>query len=290
MQIPTLFATLALSSVRRELRYTLVRIRPLGWATSQILVFDALLKGSDNLIAQETKLRDALEDAEAQLDHIDGELDVLVLHIDKFIRASMGGGPRDLLLKALFQGQSASRFVRPQLGPELDHVRTWPALLAGAPLAKLVTLGTDVAALMTRIDTAITAHAKASADMAAFELNVQGPFVAKVNGERQSLAGEAMKQKRLDGSSGEVGLFRRQTKPRAKAPLTLTAIERLIREAEADVAELKAQQTELVAEAAAEVEAQAERQRKEAALRELQKLEAETKEKTKALRSELGLN
>ena len=73
-------------------------------------------------------------------------------------------------------------------------------------------------------------------------------------------------------------------------PLTLTAIERLIREAEADVAELKAQQTELVAEAAAEVEAQAERQRKEAALRELQKLEAETKEKTKALRSELGLN
>ena len=56
-------------------------------------------------------------------------LDVLVLHIDKFIRASMGGGPRDLLLKALFQGQSASRFVRPQLGPELDHVRTWPALL-----------------------------------------------------------------------------------------------------------------------------------------------------------------
>ncbi|MFO0620758.1 MAG: hypothetical protein U0745_05135 [Polyangia bacterium] len=99
-----------------------------------------------------------------------------------------------------------------------------------------------------------------------------------------------MKQKAARWQQRRSGAVSAATKPRAKAPLTLTAIERLIREAEADVAELKAQQTELVAEAAAEVEAQAERQRKEAALRELQKLEAETKEKTKALRSELGLN
>lgn len=289
MQIPTLSATLALSSVRRELRYTLVRIRPLSWTTSQVLVFDALLKSCDNLIVQETKLRDALEDAEAQLDLVDGELDVLALHIDKFIRASMSGGPRDLLLKALFQGQTPSRFVRPQLGPALDHIRTWPALLAGAPLAKLVSLGSDVDSLLKRIDTAIAVHAKASSDMAAFALNVQGPFVAKANGERQSLGGEAKKQKRLDGSDGDIGLFRVQ-RSKPKAPVTLSSIDRLIQDAEAEVAVLRSQKTELQAEAKAEADALAERKRKEAALAELRKLEAETKEKAKALRSELGLN
>lgn len=288
MQIPTLSPSFALSSVRRELRYTLVRIRPFSWATAQLLAFEALLKTCDILIAQELVLRDALEDAEAQIDHVDSELDALALYLDKFIRASLGGGQRDLLLKAMFQGQSPSRFVRPQLGPELDQVRTWPALLAGAKLAKLVALGTDVESLLKRIDTAIAAHAKASSDMAAFALNVHGPFVAKANGERQSLGGEAMKQKRLDGTSGDVGLFRRLSRSRAKDVVTLSAMDGLIQEAEAQVATLKKQKTELEAEAKAEAEELAELQRKEAELSELAKLEAETREKAKALRSELG--
>ena len=112
MQIPTLSPSHALSSVRRELRYTLMRIRPLFWATTQVLSFEALLKDCDSLIAQELVLRDALEDAEAQLDHIDGELDALALYLDKLIRAELSGGPRDLLLKAMFQGLPPSRFVR----------------------------------------------------------------------------------------------------------------------------------------------------------------------------------
>ena len=62
----------------------------------------------------------------------------------------MGGGPRDLLLKALFKVSRRAGLCDRSLDRELDHVRTWPALLAGAPLAKLVTLGTDVAALMTQ--------------------------------------------------------------------------------------------------------------------------------------------
>lgn len=290
MQIPTLSPSFALSSVRRELRYTLVRIRPLPWATAQVLVFDALLNSCDNLIAQEQTLRDDLEDAEAQLDQVDGELDALVLSLDKFIRASMAAGARDLLLKAMFQGQSPSRFVRPQLGPELDQVRTWPALLAGAKLAKLVAMGTEVAALLVRIDAAVAAHAKASSDMAAFALNVHGPFVAKVNGERQSLAGEAGKQSRLDGSGGEAGLFRRLSKSRAKPVVTLSAIDGLIKEAEAQVAVLKTQKAELEADAKAEAAALAERKQKEAELVELRKLEAETKEKAKSLQNELGLH
>ena len=143
MQIPTLSPSFALSSVRRELRYTLVRIRPLPWATAQVLVFDALLNSCDNLIAQEQTLRDDLEDAEAQLDQVDGELDALVLSLDKFIRASMAAGARDLLLKAMFQGQSPSRFVRPQLGPELDQVRRLMNI-ARSPLVEIKSSGFEL--------------------------------------------------------------------------------------------------------------------------------------------------
>ena len=289
MQIPTLSPSFSLASVRRELRYTLVRMRPLPWAAAQVPVFEGLLKHCDSLMAQETKLQDALEDAEAQLDHVDGELDALVLHLDKFIRAAMSGTPRDALLKAMFQGQPPSRFVRPLLGPELEAVRGWPALLSGASVPKLVTLGTEVESLLKRIDTAMATQAKASSDLAAFALNTEGPFLAKVNGERQSLGGESMKQKRLDGVDSDVGLFRRLSKSRTKPAATLSSLEELIQEAEADLLALKTQKAELEREAQASAEAQAERQRQQAELAELEKLEAETQEKAKALRTKLGL-
>mgnify|MGYP000964030645 CR=1 FL=1 len=134
------------------------------------------------------------------------------------------------------------------------------------------------------------AHAKASPDLAAFALNVHGPFVTKANGERQSLGGEAMKQKRLDGSDGDIGLFRRLSKSRAKTGLTLASVTSQIREAEAELESLKARKAELEAEAKAKADAEADRQRKEAELAELQKLAAETQEKAKALRTELGHN
>ena len=42
------------------------------------------------------------------------------------------------LNRALFGSDTPSKFVRPRLGEELVKVRTWPTVLAGAPLAKLV--------------------------------------------------------------------------------------------------------------------------------------------------------
>ena len=67
MQIPTLSLQLTPTAVRRELRYTLIRLRPLGWGKPYVTVFEALLKSCDGHIIDEGKLRDALEDAEAEL-------------------------------------------------------------------------------------------------------------------------------------------------------------------------------------------------------------------------------
>ena len=161
-------------------------------------------------------------------------------------------------------------------------------LLSGSSLAKLVALAAEVETLLKRIDTAVSTQAKAASDLAAFALNTQGPFVAKVNAERQSLGGESRKQNRLDGLDREFGLFRRVSKSRA-TPATLSSVQELIREAETELAALNAQKAELEQEAKASAEAQAERQRNQAALADLEKLEAETQEKAKALRTKLGL-
>ena len=288
MQIPTLAPHLSPLSIRRELRYTLVRMRTMTWAKPYVAAFEALLKSCELSFAEDSKLRDALEDAEAELDQVDADLDELALYISKFIKAETSGAVRLSLNQALFGNEAPSKFVRPRLGEELDHVRTWPALLAGAPLAKLVALGTEVAAVIKRCDAALLSHSKASGELAAFQLNHWAPFVAKVNGERQSLGGEAKKQKRLDGSEGGEGLFRVPKKSRTKDTVTLTLLTDHILRSESELAELHQQKVDLELDLKAEAEAKAERAHKEAALAELRKTEAEARAKAKALEAELA--
>ena len=113
------------------------------------------------------------------------------------------------LNRALFGSDTPSKFVRPRLGEELVKVRTWPTVLAGAPLAKLVALGKEVETLIKSCDAAVQKHSDATANLQAFLVNDWAPFVAKVNGERQLLGGEAKKQLRLDGSEGgDVSFYR----------------------------------------------------------------------------------
>lgn len=287
MQIPTLLPHLSPLSIRRELRYTLVRLRTPTWAKPQVVVFEGLLKSCELHFAQDCKLRDALEDAEAELDQVDEDLDELALYISKFIKAETSGSVRSDLSHALFGDEAPSKFVRPRLGAELEQVRTWPTLLAGAPMAKLVALGTDVAAVIKRCDAALVAHSKASGDLAGFQLNQWTPYIAKVNGERQSLGGEAKKQLRLDGSEGG-GLFRIPKKSRTKDAVTLTLLTDQIRRSESELAELQQQKAELEQELQAEAVAQAERAKKAAKLAELRKAEAELKAQAKALEAELA--
>lgn len=286
MQIPTLSLQLTPTAVRRELRYTLVRLRPLSWGKPYVTVFDSLLLTCEGHIIDEGKLRDSLEDNEAELDHADGQLDEIALYIGKFIKVETSGGVRANLNRALFGSDTPSKFVRPRLGEELVKVRTWPTVLAGAPLAKLVALGKEVETLIKSCDATVQRHTVSTANLQAFLVNDWAPFVAKVNGERQLLGGEAKKQLRLDGSEGGVGLFRSQSKSRAKETLTLALVDEQLARAESEVVELKKQRAELEHEA--QQLAQAERSKKEAELAELRKAQAQAEAKAKALEAELS--
>jgi hypothetical protein len=156
----------------------------------------------------------------------------------------------------------------------------------GAPLAKLVALGKEVETLIKSCDAAVQKHSDATANLQAFLVNDWAPFVAKVNGERQLLGGEAKKQLRLDGSEGGVGLFRSLSKSRSKETLTLALVDEHLARAESEVVELKKQRAELEHEAQQLV--LEERSKKEAALAEIRKSQAQAEAKAKALEAELS--
>lgn len=288
MQIPTLSHQLSPLAVRRELRFTLVRLRSMTWAKSFVALFESLLTSCESHVAEQAKLRDAVEDADALVAHADADLDEVALFLHKLVALETTGETRLTLHKKLFGGLTPSKFVRPKLGSELEQVRTWPTLLTTSSKPKLVATGATVSAVLKRCDAALLAQSTADVNLSAFQLNTWTPFVTQVNAERQSLGGEAKKQRRLDGSMGDLGLFRSLVRPRSPGPTTLEELAEQIAQTAAELTSLKNQQLALEAEQRSEAEARAQRAKKEAELAELRKIAAEATAKTRALEAELS--
>lgn len=288
MRIVTLEARLNIASLRRELRYTLVRLRLRTWAKTWVTVFESLLKDTESAEVICRKLQDNLEDAQAELDEADLALDQLVMSLSKQLRADLSGVSLATLSKALFGSERPSRIIRPKLGEELERVRTWPKVLESAPLAKLVALKTQVEAVVKRCDDAAKAESEAQAAMQAFRVKTLDPLVTKINGERQALGGEAKKQA-VAGLVAELGngLFRNEERAQATRPETLAAALAEVSEAEQELRLAKDRLAALQAEQAHSAEAEAERQQKLQALVELKRSQAETAAKLAALEAEL---
>ena len=62
--------------------------------------------------------------------------------------------------------RAAQQLHQAALGDELEQVRKWPTILAGAPIAKLVAYKPQVEAIVNRCDDAIKAHESQAAILA----------------------------------------------------------------------------------------------------------------------------
>jgi len=288
MRIATLESRLNIASWRRELRYTLVRLRLRTWARSWVTVFEALLKDTEAAELRLRKLQDAAEDAQAELDEADLALDQLVMYVSKLLRTELHGVALERLQQALFGSERPSDFVKPKLGAELEQVRSWPMVLGGSAVAKVAALAAPVDAVLKRCDDAVKAEIAAQAALRAFYIATLEPLLRKINGERQALGGEAKKQV-LSGSaadSGE-GLFRVGDRPRAARLETLAAAAADVSEAEQELKLAKDRLAVLQAEQLHSAEAEAEHQKKLQALVELKRSQAETAAKLAALEADL---
>jgi hypothetical protein len=288
MRIVTLDVRITPAALRRELRYTLVRLRHRSWAKPWVKTFEDLLSETELAEIDLRNLQDDQESADAELDEADLVLDILVLYTAKLVRAELNGLALVTLNKSLFGSETPSEMIRPKLGEELERVSRWPAVLAGAPLAKLVAHKTEVEAVVKRCEDAVSAHKVATAALDAYHVNSWVPFVNKVNGERQALGGDAKKQLHTDSVPGAAtGLFRHAGRSRSSRSTTLHSVQSAISGLEEELTVLKEQETQLLAQQKADAEAAAELKKKAQELADLQRSQADTEAKVQKLKEEL---
>jgi hypothetical protein len=254
----------------------MARIRTRSWGRAWLALFEAEQKNIDTALQAETRLSDAVEDAEAAIDIVDDSLNALAGQAGSLVRLHYRGKQRDDVMAALFGSQFPSEFVKPLLGEQLEAMAKWPEILKTLTVTALSDLAPKVEAAVKQADTALEALGKAEASLMAFRTGVRQPLVKKVDGMRHQLLGEARKQARDSGDPREAeGLFLRSVRRRpAETSLALARAE--LAACEQDVAAAKQRLAALEeAERAAE-QRRAQRRVDEDRLAALLKQQAET--------------
>lgn len=291
MRIPTLDSTQSLYALRREIRYTLVRLRGRAWAKAVwVPTYEALLKETDAAIAAQEKLRDASEDAEAGIDAADEPLDWLVRTVSNTARSTLKGEALDELKTALLGDEPPSELARPRLNSQLTKMLPWPAILKAATPKALQDLGRDLEPLLKAGSDAEKTLEAAEQAIEVFTATVRVPLFKKVNASRQTLGGEARAQKHGPlGQSEEEGLFRisERQRQRIARPVLLAQAQAVVKELAADLALAQQHVVELQAQAQADAEEAARRQAQQKALEELRKQNADTQARIAELEKEL---
>lgn len=284
---PTLASDLPLTKLRRELRYTLARVRTRGWAKAWAVLLETELKNTDAALLTETKLHDTLEDAEADVDAADEGLDRSARSVNHYARQWHKGKQLQEVQEALFGTQYPSEFSKPQLGKQLTAMQQWPAILRAMPVSAMRACAPEVEAALKPAELAADALTKAETPIIAFRTGVHLPLVAKIDGMRQALLGEARKAARDTNDPAQAeGLFRRSTR-RRPSPLTLTRARAEVTARERDLLEAK----QLVAELEAAAQEAEQHKAKDRAVQDeistLEKQQAATAARIAALRDEL---
>lgn len=291
MRIPTLDSALSLPALRREIRYTLVRLRARPWAKATwVPAFEALLKEAEAALSARDKLRDASEDAEAGIDAADDPLDWLVRAVSNTARAALTGEALEELKAALFGGETATELSRIRLGSQLTKMQAWPAILKAAKPKALQDLGLELEPLLKAGVDAEKALGATDQAIEVFTATVHVPLVKKVNASRQALGGEAKAQKHGPlGQTEEEGLFRVSERQRQRIgrPTLLSQAQAVVKELSADLALAQQHVAELQAQVQADAEAEARRQAQQKALEELRKQQADTQARIAELEKEL---
>lgn len=289
MRIPTLSVEISLSELRREIRYTLAILRQRSWAAAWVPLFEGLLREVGGAETEQAALLDKLEDANAAVDDADVRLDVFVGGAASGLRDALDKDTDAPIWRSMFGSQRPSDFVRPKLGEQLDRMRSWPALLRTAPTQPLRDSAAVCETLIKTADDAVTAQAAAASALQVFRAGKLVSLVNTINGERNSLGGEADKQ--LFGQKirpeEASGLFRQAPRGRPPRPETLASIRAEIAAAEQELAQKRQRLAELEAEAQAEAQAAELRRADEAALLAARAAQTEAEKKVAELEKRL---
>lgn len=287
---PSLELNLSLTKLRQHARYTIQRLQIRSWGSAWVALFEAEVKNMDTALATETRLADAVYDAEAGVHIADATLDGLAHATNSTAKMVYYGANYREVKENLFGMDTPTEFTRPLLQDQLEDMRDWPGYLGGLSNATMKALGPKVDTAIKAADTAVDAMNKADGELANFRSSVQAGLIKKINGMFQGLLGEARKQAQETGKKAEAeGLFlATEQRRRRRAPaLTLDRAAATVTALEQDLAEARQDLDQLKAAATAAAEAAAKRRARQEQMEALLKRRGETDAEIDKLRDEM---
>lgn len=230
----------SLNMVIEELDYTIARLAARPFGKSRQATFEGLLAMAEKTSATELQLRRTLLRARALVDEVDDNLDDFVRETSR-LSENVIGQTGQRLRESLFANKRPSEVIRPKLGEELEHVRSWPQLLRAAPTQGLIDQAAPLETLLQQGDEVQTAVADALAALARFKTGERATLFDTVNAERRGLDGEAGKYAAAHPGERDPsrGLFRSAASSRGADEATVEALRMEVAQAETALIALK---------------------------------------------------
>jgi hypothetical protein len=294
MPIRTLANDTPLSSVRAELTYTQARLRAHTHGVPFRAVFDALRNKWTVVHAKELELRDAIILAQALIDQADNDLDAFAKRAVRIILDLTGNDQGHTLYKHFLGDKTASDFVRPTLGKQLEAMAGWiDSFSAKTAPEALKNLVTELTELVANARTAAKAMTDAEKARDTFrDIGERSQFIVEVDTSRKDTH-EALSKLPRDNAGLAKNFadrfFRREAKPEKadseEAAPTIQSVKDTIAALKAQLEEQNTLLEQLMAE---EKKARdAEIAEEEKALLAMEKQLAEQKAQADALRAQI---
>lgn len=140
--------------------------------------------------ALQAQCTDAVQAQEANALFIDDEGNAIVDAVKIAVLAEVKGDYQAALYKQLFIDKSPTQLKKPVLGPQLEQMRVWPAILASTSSPALHALGLRTAKFIALGDAANAALASAQTKLDTFLSGPRSAYVDKVNAARKLTYGK----------------------------------------------------------------------------------------------------
>lgn len=203
-------------------------------------------------------------DADAAVKLADQSLDGIADGVDSTLRIDLKGDRTSPVYLRYFGSRRPSELKRPYLGVQLEIMRGWPPSLVESGNPILQQYGVQLMNTITEADAAAAAKQRASQELTDFRVTgMRARLIDRFNAVRKSIYGQLGQIQHANpslGSGWAESFFRSGG---GSERVTLAEIERRIASAEIDLAALRKQRDELVAQEEREAQAQAEAEQAE---------------------------
>lgn len=279
----TLLYTHSSLELVQECTYSMARLKAHPLTTSLVTDFDKLNTELVKLLTHELELAKNIIVAQATVDAIDDQLDLLLLVLTNDILSAVHNDRKAPLYQHFFGTQNPANMRKPVLGEQLETMRTWVSALTTSTVPTLKAHGTSLATLVTNADAAVEALRKAIQQEDDFmQIGERKKFIDTFNALRKNTYGKLAEirhtyaDQNLPHDFAE-HFFLQQTK---ESKVSLSIVERTIERLEAQLTKHKSTHEQLLAK---KKEKEQNRHTKIAMQSEIQALEQEAAQRQSKL-------